>query len=444
MQFEQSARLLERARRVLPGGVNSNVRSHWDPHPMFYSRGEGPRCWDADGNEYIDYVLGRGPLILGHTPKPVLDAVAKQLYEGLMYAGQHEIEIEAAEMVCKLTPCAERVRFGSSGSEAVHAALRLARAATGRKLILRFEAGYHGWFDNISWSNGVQLDKVGTRERPNLIPSSEGQLIEDSKHLVVTLWNDLDLIEKVFKEKGDQIAGIITEPMLANNGAIAPLPGYLAGLREICDRHGTILIFDEVITGFRLGPASGMGFYGVTPDIATFAKAIGGGMPVGAIAGRADLMDRFATLKINQAGTYNAMPFVMAAVVKTLELLSENDGARLKHASSVAERLRQGFRELGRKLELPLDIRGAGPIIHTSFMTPGFTPVVDSRTYAQTDVARTRRLFRELQLRGIRSTPTGLMFVSTEHGEREIAETLAAAERALIAMLSPETVMQKA
>ncbi|MEN6627969.1 MAG: aspartate aminotransferase family protein [Candidatus Sumerlaeia bacterium] len=434
MRFDESARLFERARRVIPGGINSNVRAMWDPHPMFYARGEGARVWDADGNEFIDYVLGRGPALLGHSPRPVIEAVAEQLYKGLIYSGQTEVEIEAAELVCQFTPCAERVRFTSSGSESVHAALRLARAVTGRRKILRFESGYHGWFDNIAWSNGCPLDKAGPRERPNVIPSSEGMNPDDAKNLIVIPWNDPALVEQVFAEHGGEIAAIITEPLMANNGAVAPKEGFLAGLRAVCDKHGSLLIFDEVITGFRLALSSGQGYYGVTPDLATFAKAIAGGMPVGAFAGKAEYMDRIGALKTVHAGTYNAMPMMMAAVKAALNMLSADDAMLLNQAHGVAERLREGFREIGRKLELPLAVRGAGPIMHVSFLPPDAAPVVDSRTYAQTDTARTRRLFREFQERGIRSTPAGLMFVSTAHGDREVEQTLEAAGDAMAAM----------
>ena len=239
MKYPKSHELLARARGVIPGGINSNIRALWEPHPMFYERGEGSRVWDADGNEFIDYVLGRGPLLLGHSPAPVIDAVVRELRRGLMFAGQSRLEIEAAEAVARHTPCAERVRFTTSGSEAVHAALRLARAATGRQRIIRFESHYHGWFDNIAWSHAPSLEAAGPREQPTPVPVSEGMPPEDGARLIVLPWNDLALVERAFDEHPGQIAAIITEPMLVNGGAIEPLPGYLERLRTLCDRHGT-------------------------------------------------------------------------------------------------------------------------------------------------------------------------------------------------------------
>ncbi|HQH72172.1 MAG TPA: aminotransferase class III-fold pyridoxal phosphate-dependent enzyme, partial [bacterium] len=283
MKTDKSQQLLERSRRVIPGGISSNVRANWEPFPLFYERGEGSRVWDADGNEYIDYVLGRGPLLLGHSPRAVIEAVNKQFQKGLMYAGQTELEIQAAEKICELVPGAEMVRFASSGSESVHAALRLARAVTGRKKILRFEGHYHGWFDNIAWNFAPPLDSSNPRESPKLFPSSAGQCPEDGANLLVLPWNDLELVKRLFDQRGNEIAGVITEPIMCNAGAIEPRPDFLAGLRDLCNQHGSLLIFDEVITGFRVALGGAQALYQVTPDLSVFAKAMGGGVCVSAL-----------------------------------------------------------------------------------------------------------------------------------------------------------------
>lgn len=434
MKTERSNELLQRARRVIPGGISSNVRANWEPFPLFYIRGEGSRVWDADGNESIDYVLGRGPLLLGHSPKAVVEAVKAQLDIGLMYAGQTELEIQVAEKMRELVPCAEMVRFSSSGSEAVHAALRLARAVTGRRKILRFEGHYHGWFDNIAWNFAPPLDQAGPRESPYRIPSSLGQFPEEGTHLFVLPWNDLDLVEKLFAEHGEEIAAVITEPIMCNAGAIEALPGFLSGLRRLCDRYGAFLIFDEVITGFRISLGGAQHYYGVTPDLATFAKALAGGIAVGALAGQAKYMKWFGELKTVHAGTYNANPPAMAGALAALQMLSENNGALLEQAHAAARALMNGLLELAQHTSLPLTFRGVPPVIHVSFVPRGAAPIIDYRSAQQTDRELTRRFWIALQERGVRVIPEGLWLVSTAHSQKDVEQTLSATADALRAL----------
>lgn len=434
MKTDQSKNLLDRARQVIPGGISSNVRANWEPFPLFYERGEGSRVWDVDGNEYIDYVLGRGPLLLGHSPREVIEAVTAQFHKGLMYAGQTELEILAAEKIRELVPCAEMVRFASSGSESVHAALRLARAVTGRKKILRFEGHYHGWLDNIAWNFAPPLDPDNPRESPKLFPSSLGQTPEDGANLFVLPWNDLALVQNLFEHHGDEIAGVITEPIMCNAGAIEPQPGFLAGLRDVCDQHGALLIFDEVITGFRVALGGAQAYYQVIPDLAVFAKAMGGGMCVSALAGKETYMRWFGELKTVHAGTYNANPPVMAGVRAALDFLSANEGAMLKKAQTTARRLMERLRELAALTSLPLTIRGVPPVFHVSFVPSPSVPVTDYRTAQQADKALARRFWIELQERGVRVIPEGLWFVSTAHTERDVEETVNAAAAALRAV----------
>ncbi len=431
MKIDRSNTLYQRAQKVIPGGISSNVRANWAPIPLFYERGEGSRVWDADGNELIDYVLGRGPLLLGHSPKPVIEAMKAQLERGLLFAGQTELEILAAEKIHELVPCTEGIRFGSSGSESVHAALRLARAATGRSKILRFEGHYHGWFDNIAWNYAPSLDQAGPRESPVLIPSTLGQQPEDSANLLILPWNDLELVETLFAERGEEIAGIITEPIMCNYGAIEPVPGFLEGLRKLCDEYGSILIFDEVITGFRTALGGAQEYYGVTPDLATFAKAMAAGVCVSALAGKMKYMELYGSLKAVHAGTYNAYAPAMAGTVAALNALNENDGALLKKIHHTGRTLMEGLRALAEKTELPLTARGVPPAFHISFLPEGSEEVVDYRTALQTDVALTRRFWLALQERGVRVTPEGLWFISAAHTQEDVDQTLAAAGDAL-------------
>jgi len=396
---------------------------------MYYTHGKDAHVWDADGNEFIDYVLARGPLLLGHSPQPVLDAVKKQLDIGLMYAGQHELEITAAERIIELVPCAEAVRFSNSGSEAVHAAMRLARGATGRNKIVRFEGHYHGWFDSAFWNYAPPLDQAGPREAPNLIPVTKGQVQSDAENLVVLPWNDIELVKAAFDKHKDQIAGLITEPIMCNNGGILPRPGFLEGLRELCTASGAALIFDEVITGFRVALGGAQAYLGVTPDLATFAKAVAGGFPVSVIAGKNEWMHHFGDLSIAHAGTYNSNAPCMAATLAALDMLAADDGALLEHAHAMGNRLADGVRELGVKGGKEVHVRGVGPVLHVSFSEP--VEVVDYRTFAQRDQEAPVRFWLALQERGIRTTPEGLWFVSTALTEADVEKTLAAVAESL-------------
>ncbi|MCB9781343.1 MAG: aspartate aminotransferase family protein [Candidatus Omnitrophica bacterium] len=430
MKYDQSQQLLERSKKVIPGGISSNVRALWNPHPLFYDHGQGSHVWDVDGNEYIDYVLGRGPLLLGHTPAPVIEAMKAQLDRGMHYAGQTAIEVDAAEKFCELVPCADLVRFSSTGSEAVHAALRVARAHTGRNKILRFEGHYHGWFDNIAWNFAPKVDGE-PRYLPKKQPTTQGQPEEDGANILVLPWNDLELVKKLFDEHGSEIAGVITEPVMCNNGSILPLPGFLEGLRDLCTHHGSVLIFDEVITGFRLSLGGAQEKLGVTPDLATFAKAMGGGTIVSAVAGKADIMDRFGSLTANHSGTYNANPVAAAGVKAALDFISDNGGAELRKAHDIAKVLMEGLSAIATTTSLPLTVRGLPPVFHVSFVPEGGDPIVDYRSLQQTDKEIGAKFWAGLQERGVRTVPEGLWFVSTAHTEEDADKTLSVVREVL-------------
>ena len=317
--FDRSRQQMVEARKVLAGGVSSNFRLGISPTPLVISHGEGPYVIDVDGNRLIDYYLGMGPMILGHNPAVVIDAAKAQLGKGILFAGQTEVEFEAARLVCSLVPCAERVRFGSSGTEVIQAAMRLARAATGRKTIVKFEGHYHGWLDNVQWSVAPTAHTCGPAEQPSKVPGSAGQDLMCGEHISVLQWNDSRRLEERLA-KGD-VAGVLMEPAMCNTSAIRPRNGYLEAVRKACTNAGTVLIFDEVITGFRLSAGGAQQLFGVTPDLATFGKAIANGFPVAALAGRADLMDMFVSNGVLHGGTYNGHPTCMAAAVATLREL---------------------------------------------------------------------------------------------------------------------------
>lgn len=431
MNHDASMAWHERARRVIPGGVNSNVRLNSVPCPLTYSHGHGSRIWDIDGNEYIDYVLGQGPMLLGHSPEPVMRAIREQSERGgLVFAGQCDAELHAAELIVEHVPCAEMVRFTTTGSEAVHAAIRLARAATGRNKIVRFEGHYHGWLDTIAWCPPRRDEDLGSRDDPRMRPASRGQCDEDAANLIVRPWNDSALMENVFAANGDAIAAVICDCFACASGLIPAKPEFLQCLRRLCDEHRAVLIFDEVITGFRVALGGAQAYYGVTPDLATFAKALGAGVPVAAVAGKRTLMEQFGNGPVVHAGTYNGNPLVMAATVAALQALSANGGAALECAHALGRMLWEGLAAIAHDAHLRLDIRGVPSVFSISFLPEDAEPVVDFRSSLQSDPAKLDRFWRAMQGRGVQFTTFGIWFLSAAHSEDDVHATLAAAAQA--------------
>lgn len=438
--YRQTLALYERAKAALAGGVSSNFRLGGQPAPLFFERGEGPYLFDVDGNRYVDYVLGMGPCILGHAPPSVVERVAASLAQGQLYAGQHRAEVALAERLQALVPCAELVRFGSSGSEVVQAALRLARAATGRRLVVKFEGHYHGWFDSIlvSVHPPLEPEAPAALELPKHLPSA-GQSVAAAQDVAVLPWNDLYAVQRFLEEHAHQTAAIIMEAMLCNTGVIHPRPGYLEGVRALCDRYGVVLIFDEVITGIRVAPGGAQALLGVTPDLATFAKALGGGFPIAAFAGRRAIMELAGSGAALHGGSYNGnVPSVVAALA-TLDALAADDGRAYRQMAARGERLIAGLREHAARLGVPLHVQGLGTVFNTAFLRAGSdsaqAEITDYRSFQRaTDAEALRRFLRLLQDRGVRVTSRGTWFLSTAHGDAEIEVTLAAAEEALAAM----------
>ncbi len=416
--FDESARRIKENARWLAGGVSSNFRLGMAPTPLVFDRGEGPYLYDVDGNELIDYYLAMGPMILGHSPKSVRDAAAAQLDRGLLYAGQTDVEAEAARMICAMVPCAERMRFASSGSEVDQAAIRLARAATGRMTIIKFEGHYHGWFDNVLWSNAPTLEAAGPEDAPNRVAGSLGQDKNAGLHIEVLSWNDLAAVERRL-EKGD-VAGVIMEPAMCNAGSIKPAPGYLEGVRAACTKHGTILIFDEVITGFRVGPGGAQKLFGVTPDIATFAKAIANGFPVAAIAGRADILDLFAK-GVLHGGTFNAQPVAMAATVATLKELTPELYATIAKRGT---RLMDGIRTELSAAGIKAVVTGFPQIFHVAFGLD--KPARNYRDLVPMDRPRYVKFTTALLRHGVRALERGAWFMSIAHDDAVVDRTLEA------------------
>ncbi|MCW5978139.1 MAG: aspartate aminotransferase family protein [Bryobacteraceae bacterium] len=414
----------DRARRTLAGGVSSGLRRAARPYPLYFDHGVGSRICDVDGNHYLDYALAWGPLILGHAHPAVVEAMERQVRRGLTFGAQHELEYEVAEALASVIPCADAVCFANSGTEIVQVALRLARAATQRPKYLKFEGHYHGWDDTVLVSYRPTLDQIHLASgRP--VPVGLGQLPPES--MLVVEWNDFDGVEAAFRAHGDEIASVMCEPMLCNSGCLAPAEGFLELLREITLRHGALLIFDEVITGFRLDLKGAQGYYGVTPDLATYAKAVGAGAPLSVLAGKSEYMNLVADGRVVHAGTLNGNPISLAAAKAALEELTRDAGAVYPELHRRGERLRDGIVEILRSRSYPVVSAGAGPVFHISFME---RPARTYREWLEAD----QKLYSDFALalldEGVLVLPDGRWYLSTAHTDEDIEATLAAAERA--------------
>jgi glutamate-1-semialdehyde 2,1-aminomutase len=426
--LDRSRSLSERAKAVIAGGVSSDARRSTTV-PLYVDRGAGARLWDVDGNEYLDYVLGQGPLILGHSAPEIAAAVQAQAARGQTYSAQHEREVEVAETICRLVPCAERVRFNSVGSEAVHAAWRLARAYTGRDRILKFEGHYHGWLDPALYSVHPPVDQAGPAEAPVAVPGTRGQMPGGADALVIAPWNDVAALGRLLERHEREIAAVTLEPILCNTGCISPVPGYLEGVQQLCRDHGALLIFDEVITGFRLAPGGAQEHLSVIPDLAVFGKAVAGGYPLSFLAGKAEFMDMISRGEVGHAGTFNSNPIVIEAASATLAGLTRDDGAAYTRLFETGAALMQGIRSAAADAGIPMLVDGPGPVFQI-YLTEE-PEIRDYRAFAATDLAGLQRLQRELLSRGVNTIGRGLWFVSTAHDEPEIEQTLSVVREVL-------------
>lgn len=422
-EFSKSAARIAEHSQWIAGGVNSHFRQGMQPGPLVFDRGEGPFLYDVDGNQLIDYYCGMGAMVLGHSPLGVRDAVKAQVDKGILFAGQAPIEAEAAKLLCERIPSADRVRFGSSGSEVAQAAFRLMRAKTGRQTIIKFEGHYHGWFDNILWSTAPALNAAGPDDAPVPVAGSLGQLPFEMAGFEIMGWNDLGRLEARLA-KGD-VAGVIMEPAMCNQGAISPAPGFLEGALAACRQNGTLLCFDEVITGFRLARGGAQEKFGVTPDLSIFAKAIANGFPVAAVVGRADLLDMFASAGVLHGGTFNAQPVALAAMIATLEALTpthyEDTGAR-------GLRLQNGLRDILAEAGIRAQVTGFPLVFHVAFGLD--EPARNYRDVARSDKALYARFAYAMLRRKVRILERGAWFVSSAHDDAVIDATLAAAREA--------------
>jgi glutamate-1-semialdehyde 2,1-aminomutase len=419
--MSKSEQLFEQAARSIPGGVNSPVRAFRavGGMPFFVERSEGARLFDVDGRAYIDYVLSWGPMIMGHNHPRVLEAVTRQAAQGLSFGTPTELEATMAQRLCDIMPGMDLVRMVNSGTEATMSAIRLARGFTGRDKIIKFEGCYHGHSDSL-------LVKAGSGALTMGVPSSPGVPAALADHTLTLTYNDPESVRDAFARYGQEIACIIVEPVAGNMNCIPPLPGFLETLREVCSEHGSVLIFDEVMTGFRFGLQGAQGFYGIEPDLTTLGKVIGGGMPVGAFGGRREIMEQIAPLgPVYQAGTLSGNPVAMAAGLATLDIISEEGFYQplFERTTQLAEGLAAAAQAAG----VPFTTNHAGTMFGGFFTSE--ESVSNYQQVISCDTERFNRFFHGLLQRGIYLAPASYEagFLSSAHGEAEIQETLDAA-----------------
>ncbi len=434
-KWKRSREYIRRARESLAGGVSSPFRAK-APIPLYLTDASGSRVQDVDGNEYIDYSLAWGPLILGHCHPKLVETMRAQAARPHIYGAQHELEFHLAETLQRHIAGAERVAFTTSGSEAVQIALRLARAFTGRPLIVKFEGHYHGWMDSVLLSYKPGARDLAAAPPLRGIPGSLGQVENAADNILVAPWNDLDAIEKLFAGHGPRIAAVITEPVACNCGCLLPEPGYLERLAEIARRHGSLLIFDEVITGFRLSLGGAQAFYGVTADLAVFGKAIAGGLPLSVLAGRSRILDMLSGGGVAFGGTFNGNPISLAAAVTTIGELAQDGGKPLAYAKHLGESIMLRLSEAAREFGLPLVVTGFGTAFALHFNPR--TSLCSYRDTLEDDHELLNRCLLASLTEGINILPDGRFYVSTAHSESDADETVSAMRRVFQRLLEPD------
>jgi glutamate-1-semialdehyde 2,1-aminomutase len=425
--FKTTARsqaLFHKAQKFFPGGVNSPVRAFQGVggNPLFIHKSQGAYLWDEDGNRYIDYLLSWGPMILGHADKDIVHAVQQAAREGLSFGTPTIRENQLAELIQYFYPCAEKMRFVSSGTEAAMSAIRLARGFTRRNKIIKFDGCYHGHADAFLVSAGSGNLTLG-------ISDSAGVPEDISKNTVSIPWNDLTTLKEVFHRNKKQIAAVILEPVCGNMGLVLPEAGFLEGVRALCSKHGTLLIFDEVLCGFRVHPQGAAALYGVTPDLLCLGKVLGGGLPVGAYAGKKEILDCMAPLgNVYQAGTLSGNPLTMAAGIATLQKLKTTDA--FPRAAKACEALASGIRDNLKKLNLPFQILHQGTLFTLAFTSQKIRDFVSVKT---SQIPLFKRYFHAMLKRGIFLAPSAFEvgFTSSAHENKDIEKTLRANFEAL-------------
>ncbi|MCD8914931.1 glutamate-1-semialdehyde 2,1-aminomutase [Staphylococcus simulans] len=422
MGYEKSIEAFKKAEQLMPGGVNSPVRAFKsvDMPAIFMDHGKGSKIYDIDDNEYIDYVLSWGPLILGHENKQVIDSLHKAVDKGTSFGASTLEEIKLAELVIDRVPSIEKVRMVSSGTEATQDTIRLARGYTGRDKIVKFEGCYHGHSDSLLIKAGSGVATLG-------LPDSPGVPEGTAKSTITVPYNDLDAIKQAFETYGDDIAGVIVEPVAGNMGVVPPVEGFLQGLRDITNEYGSLLIFDEVMTGFRVGYNCAQGYFDVMPDLTCLGKVIGGGLPVGAFGGKAEIMDKIAPVgSIYQAGTLSGNPLAMTSGYETLSQLTPES---YDYFNELGDILEEGLKKVAEKHNVPMTVNRAGSMIGY-FLNEG--PVTNFKQANASDLKLFSEMYREMAKEGVFLPPSQFegTFLSTAHTKEDIEKTIEAFDKA--------------
>ena len=428
-----SAKLFARAQELIASGVNSTARtprSGWSPYPLFIESGKGSRIVDVDGNEYIDYLLGLGPMLLGHRPEPVTRAVVDFIQQrGTVFALPVADEIELARKIIDAVPSVEQMHLANSGTEAVLYSLRIARAYTRRKKIIRFEGMYHGFSDSVYWSKHPPIEQAGPASQPVPVPQGPGMPDGLENSLIILPWNDGDLLERTIRQRGEEIAAVLTEPIMCNTGCILPEPGYLELMRNLTRELGIVLIFDEVITGFRVALGGAQQYYGITPDLTVMAKGFGGGFPVAAVGGKKEIMQLVADGTVSMAGTYSGNGIAVSAANATLDVLMTP--GIYDDLYSRSGRLMLGIRDRLNSAGFETEVVGLGPLFQVWFSNSPIRNYRDAVHHARKD--RFGVWWEEMMKQGVLFHPDAFenLFVSCAHDDSDVERTLKAVDNAL-------------
>jgi glutamate-1-semialdehyde 2,1-aminomutase len=431
--FQRSEKLFERANTIIAGGISSQIRRAERPVPLFFKRGKGSRMWDVDGNEYVDYVQGMGPNIFGHAPDFIVDAVREDINNGFCLAGQTEHELEVTDLIRAAVPLQGLARFASSGTEIDQLALRVARAFTGRSKWVKFEGHYHGWTDTVLFSVHPPLDEAGSVDAPNAVGESLGMAPGSGDDIIIAPWNDLSALEAVFQANQDDIACVMMEPIMGNTNCIVADDGYLEGALDLCEMYGALLIFDEVITGFRVAHGGAQEFTGVIPHMATYGKSVAGGFPLSVLIALPEIMEGVGTGEVQHGGSFNSNVMVMSAARASLSHIAENPEGFYNDLNGRGMKLMQGLNAAAEEAGIPMLVQGIGSTFWTTFTER--KSIRDYREHASSVDEEKYAIFAEQMLnRGIRLSTNARWHMSSAHNDADIAQTLEAARASLKAM----------
>jgi glutamate-1-semialdehyde 2,1-aminomutase len=432
MQHDNSKQLYRRACDLVAGGVSSQVRVHEAADvPLFFARAEGGRMWDVDGNEYVDYIMGMGPNLFGHAPGFISQRVTAQMHNGFVFAGQFEQELAVAELALGMVPIENgRLRFASSGTEIDQLAIRLMRGVTGRPKFIKFEGHYHGWADNVSYSFRPSLNAAGDPSRPAAVPESQGIDPASADNLVVCEWNDLDRLQEAFAANRGEIAGVLMEPIAGNANAIIPHEGYLAGVKSLCEEEGALLCFDEVITGFRVAAGGAAEMLGVSPHLATYGKAMAGGLPLSMLVGESSLMETIGDGTVFHGGTFNSNVLAIAAAQSALEHINAAGPGFYTDLNGRGQALMRRLASVSAACGSDLHLQGPGSFFCISFTSR--ESIDNWREHARyCDEEKYTRFARAMLTQGIRLASNGRMHIATTHTDEDFERTVEAARLVL-------------